>query len=1123
MCVASERVFPALYRTEKAQRDRVDVFFLRHNERKRGDDLMWRYCLLFTVWIPFAGLSASNAAEPDDNAVTATETVTPSDMPQLEEVEVVVDTAEVKVGQEVIASINKGDRFTVIRRQGPWVAIAVEGRGKKRLGWVMATKLQTVVSEDMDEGVAAPETPELLSVDVKFTQMPRSISYSQRCLYLQLTITNGDINPIAYDVGDFSLKIDGNPVSHEPARHSSYSSYDQVQTGGAGRPVRKPGELDYLESGTIPPGGTATGWLRFKLPQVRNIEDLTPKAWALFGKAGTRTVAIDLHETESQTLAVKARPSIIDPSVRVIEVGSRVNVLNVGELREVVKSVAGASKESVIVAKTADTLVDATVVSERLAGRVSGTAHVPVLWVSPPVGRRAPPSGIILPTGIQSSGLSEGAAVMRVLGQRQGTGPKLASFLNSEAPKTRAAAATALAEHLSESGVVDALIKAAGDEDPNTRVSTVNSLTQAKTAAATQAIVASFGDANPAVRSTAAKAAASHPANMVVEPLIALLADDVSTVVSYAAASLGRLKAQEAIKPLEALRKRDDGRYEARAVDALRSIGALSDVEAALAKIGKTALQANELKALADAKEKRAVAKIIETLPRSGSRPGGVSPDPFGAPAAYGRQSGTNELIWLLGEIGDPAAVEPLVALVETGRITHSEIPGALAKLGDKRAIGPLQDILKRTSRGSSQRFAIFESLLKLGAPGVAKQAAEEIKTGDIRVAGQLIGALGRSGNNEAVDVIAPFLDHPQQHNYAALALLQIGTPEALEVIKNRLTSPDSRYAFNVVGQLGSPTIQNPIFFLPPPTSRLRRLHSPQSMYAQFESQLPMRIALLNELAKSEVPALRDSAAKTRDLLEGRLIAKRLKPLEAAVKAKDFDGVAKALNDIVDEALAAETDDPQPQKTLARSLAVVQAAYAGAGQTAQFRRQFAENPGVRNVLLGLLGRDNLDGASRIAALGAARVLDALESHGPEVRQQLLVYRAFVALDRDWDGALSEEEFAQTQRLPGNLSDTVATFPMSKTQFTERWQQATRNAESVGARRPTRTAIPGRRPSRLHTNTDLYGRPSVHGRTLGQRTWQRRRRLAGGRIRTQHRRWSSPYRNARRHGVSTDRP
>lgn len=40
-----------------------------------------------------------------------------------EEVEVVADSALVKVGDEVIASVEKGKRFEALRREGPWVEI----------------------------------------------------------------------------------------------------------------------------------------------------------------------------------------------------------------------------------------------------------------------------------------------------------------------------------------------------------------------------------------------------------------------------------------------------------------------------------------------------------------------------------------------------------------------------------------------------------------------------------------------------------------------------------------------------------------------------------------------------------------------------------------------------------------------------------------------------------------------------------------------------------------------------------------------------------------------------------------------------------------------------------------
>jgi hypothetical protein len=48
-----------------------------------------------------------------------------------EEVEVIVKSARVKVDNEVIAAVKRGDRLSVLRREGSWVAVG--GRTIRRL------------------------------------------------------------------------------------------------------------------------------------------------------------------------------------------------------------------------------------------------------------------------------------------------------------------------------------------------------------------------------------------------------------------------------------------------------------------------------------------------------------------------------------------------------------------------------------------------------------------------------------------------------------------------------------------------------------------------------------------------------------------------------------------------------------------------------------------------------------------------------------------------------------------------------------------------------------------------------------------------------------------------------
>jgi HEAT repeat protein len=104
---------------------------------------------------------------------------------------------------------------------------------------------------------------------------------------------------------------------------------------------------------------------------------------------------------------------------------------------------------------------------------------------------------------------------------------------------------------------------------------------------------------------------------------------------------------------------------------------------------------------------------------------------------------------WALGEIGDPAAVEPLLA---AGRAHgfNGWILQALGKLRDVRVVEPLVELLERT-----------------GDPSAAT-------------------VLGNLGDHRAVDALIRALQHPHPRTrfYAARALGKLGDPRALPALE---------------------------------------------------------------------------------------------------------------------------------------------------------------------------------------------------------------------------------------------------------------------------------------------------------------------------------------------------
>ena len=95
-------------------------------------------------------------------------------------------------------------------------------------------------------------------------------------------------------------------------------------------------------------------------------------------------------------------------------------------------------------------------------------------------------------------------------------------------------------------------------------------------------------DADWSVCSSAAVAAGSQPVDAVAEPLMKLLDDE--GIGSCACGSLGQLKFEPAIPKLKELGAKKRGMTAVSAIGALQEMGAMSDLEAAVAKLENNAL-----------------------------------------------------------------------------------------------------------------------------------------------------------------------------------------------------------------------------------------------------------------------------------------------------------------------------------------------------------------------------------------------------------------------------------------------------------------------------------------------------------------------------------------------------
>jgi HEAT repeat protein len=233
------------------------------------------------------------------------------------------------------------------------------------------------------------------------------------------------------------------------------------------------------------------------------------------------------------------------------------------------------------------------------------------------------------------------------------------------------------------------------------------------------------------------------------------------------------LQVEAAVTKLKELTGNENRMIAIAAIDALRKLGAISELDAAIEKLGKRTLTPAEMEALAKARDPRSIAKLKEMLETT---------------------TGNYLAARLLAEMGEEAAFLPLVRMLgERSRISD-EVARALGKLGDPRAIEPLKRALARASVYS--RAGILEGLLMLEAPGTLDQILAEVRSESpgSQATGLLL-LLGRQLGNDAVAVVEPFLGHATLHRTAARVLWGIQTPEATSALKTRLL--DTEYAYS--------------------------------------------------------------------------------------------------------------------------------------------------------------------------------------------------------------------------------------------------------------------------------------------------------------------------------------
>jgi WD40 repeat protein/HEAT repeat protein len=706
------------------------------------------------------------------------------------QVEVVAKTAKVKVGTETVAEVKKGEKYRLLKTQGAWVAIVAGEGAKAKRGWVLASAVKVLADPAVTEDTPAPPEPVDIRLSIDLTQFPQA--YGQPAVYFKASIANESSEPIDFRVADLELKVDDQSLPRQELNPGVYYGY-AIFTDASMRAQMQAGQLSFLKDLKLAPGATADGWLAFNLSSFQQAlfqpGALAGKNWILTGKVGPHPIHLDLKEAETKLIAEKTRPAKLDPTVQVIEIGPRINVLNAAKVLELLRTVPAEDRGCVLVLKDQECLFDgmATQQFQQQIWQFNNTNSQPVVSNEgrPPGNQNYGYQGFFAYGQVQQVA-SETAAVLIILGRRPDTGAKLIKHLGDNSSDTRAAAAQAMTQHLAEKGVVEALVEAAADVEPNVRTAAIAALAgqtpppgmRQNGSLDTEVLIRAMGDAIPGVRMTAAQTAAGFACDDVRAALIDLLDDAEIQVKLNATNSLGMLKTKDAVPKLKELQADANPQIKTAAIDAQIRIGELTPLLGALAKLDGGQLQEADYTEIGKAKDRRAVERLIERLKGN---------DYYQMNLA-GRT---------LGDIGDTRAVEPLIqAFVYANQnFGNSELPRALGKLGDKKAVEPLRQVLKNPQQNMQPdvRMAIFEGLLLLKAPQALEDAAQELKSMAEKnwhyQANPLLLALGRSRDSKAVPLLESFLNNQQSCQAAAEALLLLGTKDALKMLEERLTA----------------------------------------------------------------------------------------------------------------------------------------------------------------------------------------------------------------------------------------------------------------------------------------------------------------------------------------------
>lgn len=199
-----------------------------------------------------------------------------------------------------------------------------------------------------------------------------------------------------------------------------------------------------------------------------------------------------------------------------------------------------------------------------------------------------------------------------------------------------------------------------------------------------------------------------------------------------------------------------------------------------------------------------------------------------------------------LGTIGDPRAVDPLVStLNDPERYRREAAAKALGTIGDPRAIEPLIAVVK-----NGVSFAAARAIIEIDDPRAVEPFIAMLGERDQNVREVAIEVLGALHDSRAVEPLIAVLKGETYalHPPAAKALGALGDPRAIEPLIACLKRHDG-YAAEALGAIGDPRAVEPLLAaLDDPDQDVRRAAARALvvMYGQGRIDEAQRAAILS-------------------------------------------------------------------------------------------------------------------------------------------------------------------------------------------------------------------------------------------------------------------------------------